>query len=220
MFLNRFNEAFGRCACILVAFTLAFLPSCCQTLCDTTLQRSEGLMACSFLRWLLSFVCPDWHVSRITDVPLTELWESGIRVIFVDLDNTLTPWGSREVSEPVKRWVEEAKAKGFQVVIVSNAGFRKRVAQVASALGIVGIAAAGKPRRFVFRRYLEWKGLTIQQAVMIGDQIFTDILAAKRAGMKAILVEPLMERRFITGRIQRPLELITIRLLKRMNLLP
>lgn len=177
-------------------------------------------MARSLLRWLLSFVCPDWHVSKVTDVPLTELWQSGIRIIFVDLDNTLTAWGSREISEPVRRWVEEAKAKGFEVVIVSNAGFRGRVAQVANSLGIVGIAAAGKPRRYVFRRYLEWKGLAVQQAVMIGDQIFTDILAAKRAGMKAILVDPLTERRFITGRIQRPLELITLRILNKLGLLP
>lgn len=177
-------------------------------------------MARSLLRWLLSFVCPDLCASRVTEVSLTELWQSGIRVIFVDLDNTLTAWGSREVSEPVKRWVEEAKARGFQVVIVSNAGFRGRVTQVANALGVIGIAAAGKPRRFVFRRYLEWKGLTVRQAVMIGDQIFTDILAAKRAGMKAILVEPLTERRFITGRIQRPLELLTLRLLNKLGLLP
>ncbi len=177
-------------------------------------------MARSLLRWLLSFLCPDWHVNKVTDVPLTELWQSGIRVIFVDLDNTLTAWGSREISEPVRNWVQEAKAKGFQVVIVSNAGFRKRVAQVADALGIIGIATASKPRRFVFRRYLEWKGLTVQQAVMIGDQIFTDILAAKRAGMKAILVDPLTERKFITGRIQRPLELLTLKLLRRMKMLP
>ncbi|MCS7186452.1 MAG: YqeG family HAD IIIA-type phosphatase [Armatimonadetes bacterium] len=177
-------------------------------------------MACSLLRSLLHFVCPDWCVSEITNISLTELWQSGIRVLFVDLDNTLTAWGSREISEPVRRWIEEAKAQGFQVVIVSNAGFRGRVAQVAEALGIIGIAAAGKPRRYVFRRYLEWKGLTVQQAVMIGDQIFTDILAAKRLGMKAILVEPLTERRFITGRIQRPLELITLKLLRSMKLLP
>ncbi|MCS7265863.1 MAG: YqeG family HAD IIIA-type phosphatase [Armatimonadetes bacterium] len=177
-------------------------------------------MTYSILRRLLSFVCPDQCVCKISDVSLTELWKSGVRVIFVDLDNTLTAWGSQEISQPVKHWVEEAKAKGFQVVIVSNAGFRRRVAQVAKALGIIGIAAAGKPRRYVFRRYLEWKKLTPEQAVMIGDQLFTDILAAKRAGMKAILVEPLTDRKFITGRIQRPLELITIKILRRMNLMP
>jgi len=177
-------------------------------------------MRCLFLRRLLSFLCPDKCVDKVTDVSLTELSESGIRVIFVDLDNTLTAWGSSKVSEPVKQWIESAKKLGFQVVIVSNAGLRKRVNQVANALGIVGIAAAGKPRRFVFRRYLEWKGLKSHQAIMIGDQLFTDILGAKRAGMKAILVEPLTERRFITGRIQRPLELLALKFLRRFGLLP
>ena len=172
------------------------------------------------LRRLLSFICPDKCVDKVTDVSLTELSENGIRVIFVDLDNTLTALGSSKVSEPVRQWIERAKELGFQVVIVSNAGLRKRVSQVADALGIVGIAAAGKPRRFVFRRYLEWKGLKPSQAVMIGDQLFTDILGAKRAGMKAILVEPLTERRFITGRIQRPLELLALKFLRQLGLLP
>lgn len=181
--------------------------------------RGERLMAHSFLLWLLKFICPDQHFKEITDVPLAELWESGIRIIFVDLDNTLTPWGSNKVSEPIKQWVEEAKARGFQIVIVSNAGFRKRVAQIADTLGIIGIASAGKPRRFAFYRYLKLKNLTPQQAVMIGDQIFTDILAAKRAGMKAILIEPLTERKFFSGRIQRPFELIAIKLLRYMKLL-
>lgn len=171
------------------------------------------------LRKLLSFVCPDKCVGRITDVSLTELRESGVRVIFIDLDNTLTTWGGKEISEPIKRWVGKAKELGFQVVIVSNAGLQGRVAQVAEALDIVGIAGAGKPRRYVFRRYLEWKNLKPDQAVMIGDQLFTDILGAKRMGMKAILVEPLTERRFITGRIQRPLELLALKLLRRFGFL-
>lgn len=177
-------------------------------------------MTWCLLKKLLRFVCPDQLVSKVTDISLTDLWEGGIRVIFVDLDNTLTTLGGREVSEPIRQWIERAKELGFHIAIVSNAGFRKRVNQVAEALGIVGIAAASKPRRFVFRRYLEWKGLTPQQAVMIGDQLFTDILGAKRVGMKAILVEPLTERRFITGRIQRPLELLALRLLRRWGYLP
>jgi hypothetical protein len=79
------------------------------------------------LRRLLSFICPDKCVDKVTDVSLTELSENGIRVIFVDLDNTLTAWGSSKVSEPVRQWIERAKELGFQVVIVSNAGLRKRV---------------------------------------------------------------------------------------------
>ncbi len=173
----------------------------------------------SLLRWLLEWVCPDLHVGSITQVPLPTLWAQGVRVLFVDLDNTLLAWGQGEVSEPVRAWVEKAKQLGFQVLIVSNAGTRARVTKVAQALGIQGIAAAWKPRRFVFRRYLEWLRLSPQQAAMIGDQLFTDVLGAKRTGMKAILVEPLTERRFVMGRIQRPLELLALKLLRRLGYL-
>lgn len=176
-------------------------------------------MAPSLLRWLLRWVCPDWQVRHITQVPLEELWTKGIRVLFVDLDNTLTELGSQHISEPVRQWLEWAKALGFQVIIVSNAARQERVNKVAQSLGIVGIAAAWKPRRFVFRRYLARQKLSPQQAAMIGDQLFTDILGGKRAGMFAILVEPLTERRFITGRIQRPLELLALRLLQRCGML-
>lgn len=174
----------------------------------------------SLLRWLLQWVCPDLHVPHITDVPLSTLWGQGVRVLFVDLDNTLLPLGRQEVSEPIREWVEKAKQIGFRVIIVSNAGTRHRVVKVAAALGIQGIAAAWKPRRFVFRRYLEWLKLSPQQAAMIGDQLFTDILGAKRAGIKAILVEPLTERRFVTGRIQRPLELLVLQLLRQFGIHP
>ncbi len=176
-------------------------------------------MTPSLLIWLLRWVCPDLQVRQVTQVPLEVLWTKGIRVLFVDLDNTLTELGSQRISQPVQQWLERAKALGFQVIIVSNAARQERVNKVAQSLGIIGIAAAWKPRRFVFRRYLAWQKFSPQQAAMVGDQLFTDILAGKRVGMFTILVEPLTERRFITGRIQRPLELLALRLLRRYGLL-
>jgi predicted HAD superfamily phosphohydrolase YqeG len=52
---------------------------------------------------------------------------------------------------------------------------------------------------------------------MIGDQLLTDILGAKRLGLFAILVEPLSPYRFLTGRLQRPLELLLLRWLRRLG---
>ncbi len=163
------------------------------------------------LRWLLRWVKPDLHVAHISQVPLEQLWAKGIRVIFVDLDNTLLAWGATEVSDAVQQWLSQAKQIGFQVVIVSNAGRWERVNRVAQQLGITGFAGAWKPRRTVFRRYLAAVGLSPRQAAMIGDQLLTDILGAKRLGLWAILVEPLSPYRFLTGQWQRPLELLLLR---------
>lgn len=171
----------------------------------------------SLMRWLLRWVKPDLQVAHISQVPLEELWAKGIRVLFVDLDNTLIGWGETEVSEAVREWLMRAKGMGFHIVIVSNAGHQRRVTRIAERLGIIGFAGAWKPRRFVFRRYLAAVGLSPTQAAMIGDQLLTDILGAKRLGLFAILVEPLTPRRFLTGELQRPLEALLLRWLQRME---
>lgn len=169
----------------------------------------------SLRRWVLRWFCPDMQVPHICQVPLEQLRAQGIRVLFVDLDNTLIEWGSGRLGDGVAEWLARAKQMGFQVVIVSNAGRQKRVARIANELGIVGFAGAWKPRRFVFRRYLALTGVAPAHAAMIGDQLLTDIWGAKRAGIFAILVEPLTPRRFITGRLQRPLERLLLRLIQR-----
>ncbi|MGQ9729131.1 MAG: YqeG family HAD IIIA-type phosphatase, partial [Candidatus Fervidibacter sp.] len=63
-------------------------------------------MTWRLLKKLLRFVCPDQLVSKVTDISLTDLWESGIRVIFVDLDNTLTTLGGRDGSDPTRQWLD------------------------------------------------------------------------------------------------------------------
>lgn len=166
-------------------------------------------------RWLLRWFCPDMQVSHICQVPLEKLKAQGVRVLFVDLDNTLIEWGSGRLGNGVADWLAQAKQMGFQVVIVSNAGRRERVARIADQLGVVGFAGAWKPRRFVFRRYLAIMGIDPSRAAMVGDQLLTDIWGAKRSGILAILVEPLTARRFITGRLQRPLERLLLSLMRR-----
>jgi len=169
------------------------------------------------LMGLLRWVKPDLQVAHISQVPLEELWAKGIRVLFLDLDNTLIGWGETEVGEAVREWLMRAKGMGFHIVIVSNAGRQRRVTQIAERLGIIGFAGAWKPRRFVFRRYLAAVGLSPAQAAMIGDQLLTDILGAKRLGLFAILVKPLTPRRFLPGELQRPLEVLLLRWLQRME---
>jgi Predicted hydrolase of the HAD superfamily len=99
----------------------------------------------SLMRWLLRWVKPDLQVAHISQVPLEELWAKGIRVLFVDLDNTLIGWGETEVSEAVREWLMRAKGMGFHIVIVSNAGRQRRVTRIAERLGIIGFAGAWKP---------------------------------------------------------------------------
>jgi hypothetical protein len=55
----------------------------------------------------------------------------------------------------------------------------------------------------MYHQALKQFRLQPQQAVMIGDQLFTDILGANRAGIEAIWVKPMSSRDFIGTKVSR-----------------
>ena len=53
---------------------------------------------------------------------------------------------------------------------------------------------------------MESMGTTKENTALMGDQVFTDVWAAKNAGIKAILVPPIRDKRDIFTRFKRLLE--------------
>ncbi len=148
---------------------------------------------------------PDLRVRKVAEIPLDELWERGVRILFVDLDGTLAPAGEIFVPDETSRWVERARERGFVIIVVSNAINPVRVLRVSRTLRVAGVPLAAKPRRFVFLRCLGVLGLSPSQGAVIGDQLFTDILGGKRAGLMTVLVEP-VGKRAVSGWLQGPFE--------------
>ena len=75
---------------------------------------------------------------------------------------------------------------------------------------MVAIHKAQKPRRVNLRRAMNVMKTTKENTVMIGDQVFTDVWAGNRVGMRTILVEPVSAKdEWITG-IKRGIELKVI----------
>ena len=68
------------------------------------------------------------------------------------------------------------------------------MAQALGELGIPLLARTKKPLPFAFWRALRLLGAHKKEAVVIGDQVFTDVLGGKLAGIYTILVEPLSFR--------------------------
>lgn len=156
-----------------------------------------------------SFLKPNLHIPRVTDLPLQFLKQQGLKTFFVDLDNTLTGWNSMEVTDEIYNWIENVKTYGFKLLLLSN-NSSPRILPVAAALDIPFVAKAGKPRLKAFKRGAEITGDVMQQTVMIGDQLFTDIWGGKRAGAYTVLVRPLYRREFWGTRMARWLEKIVM----------
>ena len=148
---------------------------------------------------------PDQRVPTLPEVSLDALAAAGIRGIVVDLDNTVCAYRQPELAPGVADWVREARRRGFALVLVSN-NFSERVASIGAQLELAVVPNALKPLPFAFLRALRLLGTPRRATVVIGDQLFTDVLGAKLVGMRPILTEPLVEHDFALTRILRFLE--------------
>ena len=130
---------------------------------------------------------PDQVFDRYTRITPQFLRERGVRLLLCDLDYTLAP---RSVSRPdgeLRRWLEECRAAGVTVAILSNNRSTRRVEAFCGELGIsyVGPAVRG------YRQAMDRAGIGPAHTAMLGDKLLTDVLGAKRSGVLALMVEPL-----------------------------
>jgi len=133
---------------------------------------------------------PDLYYSSVHAIDLDALRRDGVRVLLLDLDNTLLPRDTNVVPDELKAWAATLKVRGFRACLVSN-NWHERVHHVASELGFDLVDKAVKPLPFAFLRALRITGGRAQETAVIGDQLFTDILGGKLMGMRTVLVAPL-----------------------------
>jgi uncharacterized protein len=145
---------------------------------------------------------PDAYADRLSDVSLDALSAAGIAGIVVDLDNTLVGYGEEQLSVDDARWIAAALQRGFRICLVSN-NFTGRVARVASELGVPAISSALKPLPRAFEQALRVLGTPKRRTVVVGDQLFTDVLGAKLVGIRCILTRPLVEHDWYGTRVLR-----------------
>lgn len=126
----------------------------------------------------------------ITAVSVGMLQELGIKAVLLDVDNTLTAHNSQGLRAEISAWLADVQAAGIIPVIVSN-GKAERVRPFAEKLGLPFTASAAKPLPCGFLRAKKQLGLSKKACMVIGDQIFTDVLGGKFAGMRVIQTLPL-----------------------------
>lgn len=153
----------------------------------------------------MSILKPDLIVTSISSINLKAYWESGKRGIILDLDNTIIPWHIAELNNEAHLFLKEAVALKYKICLLTNASY-KRTETIAEKYAISYIAAALKPRKGAFLKALKKMNLQKEEVLVIGDQIFTDILGGNRVGCYTILVPPLSSREFIGTKFLRLLE--------------
>ncbi len=155
---------------------------------------------------LLELFRPGEFAERVVNIDYSALKSDGFELVILDLDNTLLPWKSSVVGDDVKEWVAGAKAAGLKLTILSNTHYPRRLSRIASELGIPAIAHALKPLKTQFGKAARAAGCERCRAVVVGDQLLTDILGGNLAGMRTILVRPVHPKEFVGTKISRMIE--------------
>ncbi|WP_024416912.1 YqeG family HAD IIIA-type phosphatase [Streptococcus suis] len=145
---------------------------------------------------------PDFALEKAYDVTVESLKKHGIKVVFVDLDNTLIAWNNPDGTPEMRQWLQDLQDAGIPVVVLSNNKY-ERVKRAVEKFGIEFEAFALKPFTFGINRALKRFDVQPYEVIMIGDQLMTDIRAAKRAGLKSVLVKPLIKTDSINTQINR-----------------
>lgn len=153
----------------------------------------------------MALLLPTIAVENLLDVTPDRLISMGVDTILLDVDNTLAYHGSQEPFPGTIAWTHRIRRMGFRVMILSN-NFAKRVAPFAAQYDLPFLSFSIKPFPIAYYRAIHKLGANRENTVVIGDQIFTDVVGANLSRMKSILLTPQGEEKGFSIRIRRALE--------------
>ena len=148
---------------------------------------------------------PKYWLKNVLQIDEEFLKANNITSMVLDLDNTLSMHGNPVPEEGVPEWLDKMRALGVNMRVVSN-NTNKRVAPLAAKLGLEFTANGAKPLPFGIWRAVKAMGVKRGECVVVGDQIFTDVLAGKFSGVRTVLVEPFHLEKTWTFRLKRKVE--------------
>lgn len=151
---------------------------------------------------------PDNEADSAYEIEYEELYQKGYRGIIFDIDNTLVPHGAPADERAVELFARLHRT-GFHTLLLSN-NKEPRVKSFSEKVNSGYIFKAGKPGAAGYERAMERMGTVPENTLFVGDQLFTDVWGAKKAGIVTYLVRPIHPREEIQIVLKRKLERIVL----------
>lgn len=154
---------------------------------------------------MMNFLFPTGLEKSFVDIKVSKLKNMNINAVFLDMDNTLSIPRTFKLLPNVLSKINEMQQNGIKCIVISN-NYRKNVEPLAKKLDLPFVSFSMKPfgRGFIMaKRRVNEKSENI---LVVGDQIFTDIVGANLFGMKSILLEPITLEEPFNVRLKRKLE--------------
>lgn len=153
---------------------------------------------------------PTYVVEKIYYLNAKELKAKGIKAIFTDLDNTLIAWNNPRGTAELKQWVEEMRAAGIKIVVISN-NTTKRVSKAVNHLNLDFESWSLKPLPKGIKKALRDFDLNKDEVLMVGDQLLTDVFASNIAGVKSVWTKQLVKTDMWQTWLNRKIEKLVIK---------
>lgn len=165
----------------------------------------------------MSVFVPDYYIENYSHLDPAYLKEKGIRLLCCDIDNTLVAYDDPDSNEKVRQFLKKMEAAGIHTVLLSNAA-PHRARRFSRDLGVEKVYPLSfKPLQYNFKRAMKHYNVKPEETALLGDQLFTDMLGARRAGVMKILTAPVSERDKWDTRINRFFEGFVYRYLEKKN---
>ena len=138
------------------------------------------------------------------EIPFEKWRDKGIKGVIFDIDNTLVPHGA-PADERAVALFGHLRQLGLKTCLLSN-NKEARVKPFASQVKSPYIHKGGKPAKKGYEKAMACMGTEKKETLFVGDQLFTDVFGANRAGLRSILVKPIDPKEEIQIVLKRYLE--------------
>lgn len=150
------------------------------------------------------FFYPKEFYKKVEDIDINK-YKDRFKAMIIDHDNTLVKRGEMFLEEEVSNWLKEAN-KNFKIGVISN-NKKSKLSLIEKNFKIPVLKNALKPLPHSFKKMIKILNVNNNEVILIGDQIFTDILGGNLLNLYTILVEPRDKRKdFFLTKIQRIFE--------------
>ncbi len=170
----------------------------------------------------MSHPYPDMIARRFEEIDFSVALAEGRRFLCLDLDNTLLPQKGQVLEASIIAKLKALRESGQvqDICLISNVIFPghrlRRLQRLARELEIQHVIPGffwnRKPLGGTFRQALKALGARPSECVMVGDQIYSDILGGNRAGFYTVWVLPMASDHWstlLTGRRRRERRIFT-----------
>ena len=159
---------------------------------------------------MFEFLYPKEYLKSVYDISLDKLTKLIIDTIIFDIDNTLVPYWIKEPDNKLKGFFSGLQKNGIKLGILSNSK-ENRSKVFCKNIKLPYVYRAKKPGTSGFYRIIDRLGSKKEKTMLVGDQIFTDVWCANKAGAYSVLVKPISKKDELLTAPKRPFEKIILK---------